>query len=113
MVRVNAEGDAFGSIFSILTGITASVIVYVRSLSKENNLDEREKMIARKSFEWASKTFIVFMGFAMFGIFGFSDVRSKIPVYFLPYLFLAGLFLTQLVESAAILIWCAREQQNE
>ena len=112
LVRVNAEGGGFGGVIPILVGITVGFICYIRSIPKENQLDEREKMIARKSFEWSSKTFIVFMAIAMFGFFGFFDAREKIPVYFLPYLFMTGLFFAQLVESATILIWCAKEQQN-
>ena len=111
LVRVNAKGS-IGGLFPIFAGITAGVIFYIRSLPKESLLDEREKMIARKSFEWASKTFIGFMALTSFGTFEFLGSRSKIPVYFFPDIVLAGLFLAQLVESATILIWCAKEQQN-
>ena len=112
-IRFNVKGGGFGGVISILVGITIGVIFYIRNLPKENQLDEREKTIAKKSFEWASKTFVVFMAITMLGIFEFSGARSKIPTYCLPYLFMTGLFIAQLVESATILIWCAKEQADE
>ena len=112
-VHVNMEGDALGGILSLLVGLTVGVIVAIRNLPKENLLDEREKKISYKAFTYSSYFFIVFIVFTSMGMFFFSGARDKIPVY-LPFLLsVSGLFSAQLVQSSIVLIWCAKEQQNE
>ncbi len=111
-VNVNMEGDALGGTLSLLVGLTAGVIVAIRNLPKENLLDEREKKIAHTAFTYSSYVFIFFIVFTSMGIFSFSSVRDKIPVY-LPFLLsVSGLFIAQLVSSAIVLIWSAKEQQD-
>jgi len=113
LVRVDADGSVFGLVFALPVGIITGLIIYIRSLSTENKLDEREKMISLKAFAWASYTFVLFVVLASFVIFEISGARSRVPVYLLPLIVLTGLFLAQLVESAGILIQFAREQHNE
>ncbi len=111
-VHVNAEGDVFGSILSLFVGLTAGVIFLLRNLPKVNLLDEREKLIAHTASTYSSLVFIFFMVFTSQCIFIFSSARDKIPVY-LPFLLsVSGLFIAQLVSSAIVLIWCAKEQQD-
>jgi len=112
LVHINARG--FDSLLvGLVPGLVAGLVFYVRSVAEEAKLDEREKAIARKSFTWACYTLTLFWACASFGIFLVVGGKSVIPAYTLPVVFLAGLFLAQFVESAAILIQFARETADE
>ena len=112
LVHTNAKGiDTF--LIGLVAGLVVGLVVYVRSVAEEAKLDEREKAIARKSFTWACYTLTLFWACASFGIFFVVGGKSVIPAYTLPVVFLAGLFLAQFVESAAILIQFARETADE
>jgi DMSO reductase anchor subunit len=112
LVHINAKGNIFRGVLCLLIGVIAGVIAYIRNLSKENQIDEREKMIAQKSFMVSCYTFISFIALTSMGLFYFCDAKSTIPVYLPMLLFISGLLIAQLVESATILIWCAKEQQD-
>ena len=112
LMYINAKGNVLLSLLALAVGIVAGFACYIRSMSAENKLDEREKTISRKASHCAGITFALFLTFASFSIFFATGAKNKVPVYLLPLLVLAGLFLTQLVESAVILIWCAKEQQD-
>jgi len=94
-------------------GLIAGLVVCVRSASAEAKLDEREKAILRKAFAWASKVAIGFWGGSSFVAFFVVGGKGKIEVYFLPLLFVAGLFLAQFVQSAVVLIQSAREENEQ
>ena len=112
LVHINARGiDSL--LVGLVPGLIAGLVFYVRSVAEEAKLDEREKTIARKSFVWASYTLTLFWACASFGIFFVVGGKSILPAYILPVVFLAGLFLAQFVESAAILIQFARETADE
>jgi hypothetical protein len=112
LVHINARG--FDSLLvGLVPGLVAGLVFYVRSMAEEAKLDEREKTIARKSFVWACYTLTLFWACASFGIFFVAGGKSVVPAYTLPVVFLAGLFLAQFVESAAILIQFARETADE
>ncbi len=111
-VHINARGiDTF--LIGLVAGLVVGLVVYVRSVAEETKLDEREKAIARKSFVWSCYTLTLFWACASFGIFFVVGGKSVVPAYTLPVVFLAGLFLAQFVESAAILIQFARETADE
>ena len=111
-VHTNAKGiDTF--LIGLVAGLVVGLVFYVRSVAEEAKLDEREKTIARKSFVWACYTLTLFWACASFGIFFVVGGKSVVPAYTLPVVFLAGLFLAQFVESAAILIQFARETADE
>jgi len=111
-VHINARGiDTF--LIGMVAGLVVGLVVYVRSVAGETRLDEREKAIARKSFVWSCYTLTLFWACASFGIFFVVGGKSVVPAYTLPVVFLAGLFLAQFVESAAILIQFARETADE
>jgi hypothetical protein len=94
-------------------GLIAGLVVYVRCASAEAKLDEREKAILRKAFEWASKTVILFWGGSSFVAFFAVGGKGTIEVYWLPLLFAAGLFLAQFVQSAVVLIQSAKEAHEQ
>ncbi len=111
-VHINARG-VYTFLIGLVAGLVVGLVVYVRSVAEEAKLDEREKTIARKSFVWACYTLTLFWACASFGIFFVVGGKSVVPAYTLPVVFLAGLFLAQFVESAAILIQFARETADE
>jgi hypothetical protein len=109
---INAQVHILFLLLALPVGIVAGFACYIRSISAEKKLDEREKTISRKADYCAGITFALFLAIASFGIFFVSGAKSNVPVYLLPLLVLTGIFLAQLVESATILIWCAKEQQD-
>ncbi|MFH1716351.1 MAG: hypothetical protein ABIF19_03300 [Planctomycetota bacterium] len=102
-----------GSLPLTLFLIAGVFFIRRKQSASEPDSDEREKAIARKSFVWASYSFWLFCACASFGIFFVVGAKSVVPAYILPVVFLAGLFLAQFVESAAILIQFARETADE
>ena len=112
LMYINAQANILFLLLALPVGIVAGFACYIRSMSVENKLDEREKEISRKASYCAGITFALFLTFASFGIFFVTGSKNKVPVYLLPLLVLTGLFIAQLIESATILIWFAREQQD-
>ena len=64
------------------------------------------------SFVIASYAFVLFLCFASFTIFFISGARNNIPGYTLPVLLLIGIFISQFVQSAVILLQFTREQAD-
>ena len=112
LIYINAQVHILFLLLALPVGIVAGFACYIRSISVENRLDEREKTISRKAAHCAGITFALFLAFTSFGIFFVTGAKNNIPVYMLPLLVLTGLFIAQLIESATILIWCAKEQQD-
>lgn len=111
-VHFNARGVI--PLMSFLVGsLIVGLVSCLRSIAIQTKLDERERKIAVKAFVISTYTFVLFLCFASFTIFFISGARNHIPVYILPVLLLAGLFISQLVQSAVILIQFAREQADE
>ena len=112
LVHLNAGGiDTL--LIGLVSGLVTGLVIYVRTVTRESKLDEREKAIARRSFVWACYTVTAFWACACIGIFLFVGGKGVVPVYTLPVVFLTGLFLAQFVESAAILVQFAREMTDE
>ena len=111
-VHFNARG-----IVPVMSFVIGSLIVGLgsglRSIAVQAKFDERERKIAVRAFVISSYTFVLFLCFAAFTIFFLSGARSYIPGYTLPVLLLIGIFVSQLVQSAVILIQFAREQADE
>ena len=57
--------------------------------------------------------FILFMFCVSFAAFYIVGAKNPVPAYFLPAMFLSGLFLMILVQSAVILIQFAKERYDE
>ena len=109
MVRFNAQGMVDLMVF-LIAGLTAGLVSGLRNMRIVSRFDERERMIAQRAFVLASYAFAGFFGCGAFAVFFIAGGKSRVPVYALPVLFLADLFLAQFIESAAILIQFAREQ---
>jgi TRAP-type mannitol/chloroaromatic compound transport system permease large subunit len=112
MVRSNAKGlDTL--LIGAGAGLVAGLIAYLRLISAEAKLDEREKEILRKAFIWASRTLTLVWGASAFIVFFTVGGKGVVPVYVLPMTFLAGLFMAQFVQSAMVLIQCTKEQNEQ
>ncbi len=97
----------------VIGALIAGLASCLRSIKVQAGFDERERKIAVRAFVISSYTFVLFLCFASFTIFFLSGARSYIPGYTLPVLLLIGIFVSQLVQSAVILIQFAREQADE
>ena len=97
----------------VISGLIVGLVSGLRSIAAQAKFDERERKIAVRAFVISSYTFVLFLCFAAFSIFFLSGARSYIPGYILPVLLLIGIFVSQLVQSAVILIQFAREQADE
>ena len=97
----------------VIGALIVGLVSGLRSIKVQAGFDERERKIAVKAFVISSYTFVLFLCFASFAIFFLAGARSYIPGYTLPVLLLIGIFVSQLVESAVILIQFAREQADE
>jgi len=96
-----------------IAGLLAGLVACVRFAAAEAKLDEREKAIRQKAFNWASRVVIVFWGISSFVAFFVVGGKGTIQVYFLPLLFIGGLFLAQFVQSATVLVQCAKEEHEQ
>ena len=112
MVYLNANGIVSLMAF-LIGGSIVGLISCLHNIPIWVKFDEREKKIALKAFVFSSYTFILFYAFSSFIVFFIAGGKGHMPAYTLPVLFLVGLFLSQFVQSAAILIQFAREQADE
>ncbi len=111
-VHFNARGVVPLMAF-VIGALIVGLASCLRSIRVQAGFDERERKIAVKAFVISSYTFVLFLCFASFTIFSLAGARNYIPGYILPVLLLTGIFVSQLVQSAVILIQFAREQADE
>ena len=111
-VRFNAKG-VVPLIACVVGALIGGFVSCLGAIRIQARLDERERKISVWAFVISSYVLVAFLGFASFGIFFLSGARNYIPVYTLPALLLIGMFVSQLVQSAVILIKFAQEQADE
>ena len=111
-VQFNAKGVVPVMSF-VITSLIVALVSCLRSITVQAGFDERERKIATKAFIISSYTFVFLLCFASFTIFFLSGARSYIPGYTLPVLLLIGIFVSQLTQSAVVLIQFTREQADE
>lgn len=112
MVYLNARGIVNLMIF-VIAGLIVGLVSGLRNIATQAKLDEREKKIAQRAFIISSYAFVLFLWCASFTVFFIAGGKSRVPAYTLPAVFLAGLFFSQFIHSASILIQFAREQADE
>jgi uncharacterized membrane protein len=112
MVRSNTQGPAVLASF-LISGLIVGLISYRRNIKRLAKFDEREQKIAARAGALSSCVFILFLYCASFVVFFVVGAKNPVPAYILPALFLSGLFLMVLVQSAAILIQFAKERYDE
>ena len=111
-VHFNAKG-ILPLMAMLIAGLIVLLVSCLRRIPINAKLDERERKILLGALVLSSFTFVIFMFFGSFYVFFIAGAKSSVPAYTLPALFLAGLFVSQFIESAVILIRCAREQADE
>ena len=111
MVYLNTRGIVYLMIF-VIAGLIVGLVSGLRNIEAQAKLDEREKKVALKAFVISSYVFVIFLWCASFTVFFIVGGKNRVPVYTLPAIFLAGLFLSQFIQSAVILIQFAREQAD-
>ena len=112
MVHMNAKGIVNIMAF-LIAGLVVGLVSCLRNIASQAKLDEREKKIALRAFVISSYVFVLFFWCACFTVFFAAGGKSSVPAYILPVLFLIGVFLSQFIQSAVILIQYAREQTDE
>jgi len=112
LVRSNASG-AVCLIISLVVGLPVGLFGYLHHLSEQKKLDEREKQIAQRAFALSNYAFVTLIGCSAFILFFMVGGAGQVPVYTLPAVFVAGIFVAQFTQSAAILIQFAREHADE
>jgi uncharacterized membrane-anchored protein len=112
MVHLNMQEGLSGLIPFLAVGLIAGLITYLRDMKISAQFDEREKKILQKAIWWSMSVFILFMFCVSFAVFYIVGAKNPVPAYFLPAMFLSGLFLMILVQSAVILIQFAKEHYD-
>lgn len=111
LVRLNASG-ADNLIIGLIVGLPVGLFGYLHHLSEQKKLDERERQIAQKAFALSFYAFVTVIGCSAFILFFLVGGAGQVPVYTLPAVLIAGIFVAQFTQSAAILIQFAREQAD-
>jgi len=111
MVHFNTKGIV-GLMTFLIGCLIIGLVSCLRSIKEQAKLDEREKKIVLKAFIISSYAFVLFICFASFIVFYIIGARGTVSVYILPVIFLVGLFISQFIQSAVILIQFAREQAD-
>ncbi|MHC4739286.1 MAG: hypothetical protein ACYS9Y_10325 [Planctomycetota bacterium] len=112
MVYLNTKGMV-GLIPFLTACLVVGLMSYLNNIKVWAKLDEREQKISRKAYILSSHAFVLCLLCSSFTVFFIVGGKGSIPVYFLPALFLSGLFFAQFVYSAIILIQFALEQADE
>ena len=114
LARTNAKGIDYLIIclvFGSLGGLGGCLLL--RRKGFEAHFDEREKMIYNRAIVWAAVVLLAFLGCVCIIPFFVLGGGNSVRVLYLPVIFLSTLFVGQLVHSAAILIQCSLEAENE
>jgi Na+/melibiose symporter-like transporter len=113
MVHLNMQAGLSGLILFFAIGLIVGLITRRQNIKSWAQLDEREKKILQKAIVWSMSAFILFMFCVSFAVFYIVGAKNPVPAYFLPAMFLSGLFLMILVQSAVVLIQFAKERRDE
>jgi hypothetical protein len=112
MVRSNTQGPAVMASF-LASGLVGGLVSYRRNLKSWAKLDEREQKIEGRALALSRCVFVIFLWCTCFTVFFVAGANNPVPAYLLPALFLSGLLLASLVQSAMILAQFAKERRYE
>ncbi len=112
MVSNNTKG-LVALIPFLLSGLIGGLISYLRNIKSWAKLDEREQKIVAKARMLSSFVFIIFLWCATFAVFFIAGANNPVPAYLLPTLFITGILLASVVNSAVLLIQFAKERCDE
>ncbi len=113
LTRTNAKGIeliVIGFVAACAGGLGTYLVSRKRGF--DAHLDERERLIYRRSLQWSGLAVIGFLGCICIVPFFIVGGQGLLHAYYLPVIFLSTLFTAQFVHSAAILVQCAREADD-
>ena len=111
-VHLNAKG-IWGLMAFLIAGLIVGLALCLRNIPIWAKFDEREKKIMLKAFIYSSYVFVIFMVCVSFGVLFLAGGKSSVSAWIMPVSVLAGIFLSNFIESAVILIQFGREQADE
>ena len=111
MVYGNTKGIGYMIIF-LVAGGTAGLLSFIHEMRVFNKYDEREKKICLQALILSDEIFVGFIVCCAFITLFSIGGKGSIPAWSITAMLLAGLFIRQLVQSAAILIRCAMEEND-
>jgi hypothetical protein len=113
LARHNAKGIDY-LIVCFLVGAVATPSLYILHKKKgiESKFDEREKTINRRAFLISAFGLVAFLFAACIIPFFVMGGQNVIKVVYLPVIFFSSLFAAQFVQSMAIIIQCAMEEDD-
>jgi hypothetical protein len=97
----------------LISGLIGGLISYVRNMKCWAELDEREQKISARALALSRCVTILFLWCASFTVFFIVGANNPLPAYFLPVLFITGICLASVVQSASLLIQFAKERNSE
>lgn len=111
VVHGNAKGIGYIIIF-LAAGGALGLVSCIYEIRRFNKYDEREKKICLQALILSDEVFIGFIVCCAFITFFIAGGKGMIPAYSMPIMLVGGLFIRQLVQSAAILVRCAMEEND-
>ncbi len=97
----------------LISGLIGGLISYLRILKSWAQLDEREQKIAAKANALSRCVSILFLYCTSFIVFFVAGANNSVPAYLLPTLFISGILLASIVQSAMLLFQFAKERRDE
>jgi hypothetical protein len=112
MVRDNTKGLVVLIPF-LISGLIGGLISYLRNMKRWAKFDEREQKIFTKARMLSNCTFIIFLWCATFAVFFTVGANNPVPAWLLPTLFITGILLASVVNSAMLIIQFAKERFDD
>jgi hypothetical protein len=109
MVASNAHGLPYIVALVVVCCVIGPIATYF-SHKDEAKYDEREIMISRSAFRWASYVLVLFLILGCYVPFFLIGGQGSIATYYLLIIFWGCLLITQTVHSFVNLFQCAKEQ---
>ena len=112
LISYNVKGLHHIVIMVVVGGLAGTItnLFHRRHITK--HFDERERKIYVRAKMWGFGIFLLWFAGGCFVPFFVLGSKSSIPVHIPPVFFLLGIFIAQLVQSAAILIRCSMESDD-
>jgi hypothetical protein len=113
LAQRNAKGIDYVIICLIVACLTTPLSYwYYKKKSIESRFDEREKTINQRAFFISVMGAIAFLGLVCIIPFFIIGGGGVIKILYLPLIFLGTGFTGQFIQSMAIIIQCALEEEN-
>ena len=113
LAKRNAKGIDYIIICLLVACITAPFLYwYYNKKSIESGFDEREIIISQRAFHISAHGMAAFLGLVCIIPFFVIGGGNVIKIIYLPIIFVSTGFIAQFIQSMAIIIQCALEEEN-